>query len=102
MSCRVLKRGVEHFLLNHLVDLAGELGLRRLIGEYIPTAKNVLVRDHYAALGFTRVGGDDAGHTRVGVGDRRRLATRQHFIRESPIDESDPFQAARCVPTSLP
>jgi FkbH-like protein len=54
MSCRVLKRGVEQFLLNHLVDVARARGISRLRGEYIPTLKNTLVREHYAGLGFAR------------------------------------------------
>jgi FkbH-like protein len=102
MSCRVLKRGIEHFLLNHLVVLAKELGLRRLLGEYVPTAKNVLVRDHYTSLGFTRIGGDDTGHTRWELEIDDDWQPRQNFIRESPLDGSDPLQAARRVPASLP
>jgi FkbH-like protein len=52
MSCRVLGRQVEPTTLNLVARLARELGARRLIGEYIPTAKNGMVRDHYAKLGF--------------------------------------------------
>ncbi len=63
MSCRVLKRGVEQFVLNHLAALARARGLAALRGEYIPTAKNALVRDHYEKLGFARLGGDDSGRT---------------------------------------
>jgi FkbH-like protein len=64
MSCRVLKRGVEQFLLNHVAKSARERGLAAIEGGYIPTAKNGLVRDHYANLGFTQVGkGDESGHT---------------------------------------
>jgi FkbH-like protein len=63
MSCRVLKRGVEHSLLNHLCAAAKARGLRILRGEYIPTAKNAMVRRHYAELGFTEVAGDDTGRT---------------------------------------
>jgi predicted enzyme involved in methoxymalonyl-ACP biosynthesis len=37
--------------------------LKVVRGEYIPTAKNALVRDHYAGLGFNQAGGDNAGHT---------------------------------------
>jgi hypothetical protein len=32
-----------------------------LRGEYISTAKNGLVRDHNASLGFTQFGGDESG-----------------------------------------
>lgn len=53
MSCRVLKRGMEQFTLNTIANFANEKGFRYLIGEYIPTAKNEMVKDHYAKLGFT-------------------------------------------------
>ena len=55
MSCRVLKRGVEQFLLNDLCALAQARGLRAIRGEYVPTPKNGLVRDHYRGLGFRQV-----------------------------------------------
>src|SRR5690606_21187596 len=41
MSCRVLKRGVEQLLLNDVVAAARERGLKRITGQYLPTAKNV-------------------------------------------------------------
>lgn len=63
MSCRVLKRGVEHFLLNYLCELARGRGLSYIRGEYIPTAKNDLVRSHYAELGFRNVDSRPDGHT---------------------------------------
>ena len=64
MSCRVLKRGVEQFLLNHVALTARKQGLAAIKGEYIPTAKNGLVRDHYANLEFAQVGAsDESGHT---------------------------------------
>lgn len=40
MSCRVLKRGMENFVLNTIVELAKENGYVHLRGEYIATAKN--------------------------------------------------------------
>lgn len=52
MSCRVLKRGMENFTLNTVVDAAAAHGFRRIIGEYIPTLKNGMVKDHYPQLGF--------------------------------------------------
>lgn len=56
MSCRVLKRGMESFILNHLVAACREHGVAELEGEYLPTAKNELVRDHYRDLGFRQEG----------------------------------------------
>ena len=53
MSCRVLKREVENFTLNELVNIARENGFTTITGEYLPTPKNALVKDHYLKLGFT-------------------------------------------------
>ena len=52
MSCRVLKRGMESYTLNSIVELAKANGYNQIIGEYIPTPKNELVKDHYRNLGF--------------------------------------------------
>ena len=56
MSCRVLKRGMEEFIVNKILATAGEHGFRKVIGEYIPTAKNAMVKDLYEKMGFVRVG----------------------------------------------
>jgi FkbH-like protein len=53
MSCRVLGRQVEETTLNLIAAEARRLGARRLVGEYMPTKKNGMVREHYAKLGFT-------------------------------------------------
>ncbi len=64
MSCRVLGRGVEAATLNLIVAEAGRLGAKRLIGQYRPTEKNAMVRDHYATLGFLPLDADAEGNTR--------------------------------------
>lgn len=56
MSCRVLKRGMESFVLNKIVEKARELGCEKVIGEYIPTSKNNIVANHYKDLGFEQSG----------------------------------------------
>ncbi|HKQ97656.1 MAG TPA: HAD-IIIC family phosphatase [Candidatus Polarisedimenticolia bacterium] len=68
MSCRVLKRGVEELALNCLVEAARERGLVAVRGQYLATAKNGLVRDHYRDLGFTPPDGD-AGFWELRVAD---------------------------------
>ena len=57
MSCRVLKRGMENFTLNTMVDKAKEAGYKRIIGEYLPTPKNKMVEQHYSLLGFAPISG---------------------------------------------
>lgn len=56
MSCRVFGRKVEDAILADIVARVRALGARRLIGEYIPTAKNALVRELYPRLGFKEIG----------------------------------------------
>src|SRR5262249_24153661 len=58
MSCRVLGRGVEQFVLNTIVKKASELGMNTICGEYVPTTKNGMVKDHYQKLGFQPAGAD--------------------------------------------
>jgi len=55
MSCRVLGRKVELAVLQELLSQARAQGVTRLLGTYLPTEKNALVRDHYEKLGFTLV-----------------------------------------------
>jgi FkbH-like protein len=52
MSCRVLKRTMEPFVLNSIVEIAKKEGYSKLLGEYLPTAKNGMVKDHYKNFGF--------------------------------------------------
>ena len=54
MSCRVLKRGMENFTLNTMVEEARRRGYKKIVGEYLPTLKNQMVREHYDQLGFTK------------------------------------------------
>ncbi len=55
MSCRVLGRRVQEAALAHLASAALRDGARRLVGHYVPSPKNAMVRDHYEKLGFEKV-----------------------------------------------
>ncbi|KAB6209814.1 HAD-IIIC family phosphatase, partial [Bacteroides xylanisolvens] len=59
MSCRVLKRGMENFALNTIVEWAKINGFKKIVGEYLPTAKNAMVEQHYPNLGFTKIEGGE-------------------------------------------
>lgn len=56
MSCRVLNRKVEQAVCNRLARAALDARAETLVGLYLPTARNHIVADLYAQLGFTRVG----------------------------------------------
>ena len=62
MSCRTFKRRLEHAMFDELVRLAREKGIKRIVGHYYPTAKNLLVRDFYATIGFEQTAEDEAGN----------------------------------------
>ena len=79
MSCRVLKRGVEKFVLNHLVEKAREMGVKKIVGEYLPTAKNKIVENHYSDLGFEALGN---GRWELAIDS---YETKAHFINTSSI-----------------
>ena len=87
MSCRVLKRGVETLLNNNLCRWAIGRGLKRICGEYIPTPKNDLVREHYAGLGYTKIADDGAGHTRWEMPLSADWRPQPVFIEEQEFDE---------------
>jgi FkbH-like protein len=61
MSCRVLKRDVEALVLDELVSRAREMGVRSIVGYYLPTAKNSMVAGHYEGLGFSPLGANSEG-----------------------------------------
>ncbi|MDX2469141.1 MAG: HAD-IIIC family phosphatase [SAR324 cluster bacterium] len=63
MSCRVLKRGMEKYVLNYLQDFSAKRGAKALIGEYNPTPKNMIVKDHYSSLGFIEMNGNFVNQT---------------------------------------
>lgn len=48
---------MENFTLNQMVEAARAAGYRYIIGEYLPTPKNSMVKDHFANLGFERMAG---------------------------------------------
>ena len=67
MSCRVLKRGMENFTLNTMVEKAKAAGYKKIIGEYLPTAKNSMVAEHYPHLGFKTIEGSDSAQWELNV-----------------------------------
>ena len=64
MSCRVLARGVEEFLMNHIVGEASALGVEFVHGSYVRTAKNAMVKEFFAKFGFEKISEESDGSTR--------------------------------------
>ena len=61
MSCRTFKRNLEYALFDRLVDVCRERGIKTINGIYLPTAKNLLVADFYATIGFEKISGGETG-----------------------------------------
>ena len=62
MSCRTFKRRLEHAMFDRLVARAQQKGITKIVGHYYPTAKNLLVKDFYATIGFVKTAEDEAGN----------------------------------------
>lgn len=82
MSCRVLKRGMENFTLNTMVQKAKEKGYKRIVGEYLPTPKNKMVEQHYPGLGFTKMEG---ATTDLYVLDVEKYESRECYIETKEV-----------------
>jgi FkbH-like protein len=80
MSCRVISRRLEEFVLDQLVELAREAGILELRGTYVPTTKNALVESHYEALGFRLVEEIPNGATTW------ELSVHEHVPSKAPIE----------------
>ncbi len=52
MSCRVLRRDGEYKMFDYLLQQCKERNIKKIIGRYIPSAKNKIVSDLYEKLGF--------------------------------------------------
>jgi FkbH-like protein len=76
MSCRVLQRGVEEFAMNKIFEYARSIGAESVVGRYIPTAKNVMVKDFFAQFGFTKSAESEA------EGAEWRLETARYVPRD--------------------
>jgi FkbH-like protein len=83
MSCRVLKRGVEQFAMNRIFEYARTNNYKRVIGRYIPTAKNVMVQNFYKEFDFAEVPGAEEGT--VWSKDVTTYEPRTIFIREESL-----------------
>jgi predicted enzyme involved in methoxymalonyl-ACP biosynthesis len=63
MSCRVIKRDMELAMFDALVAVCREQGLKEIVGSYIPTPRNAMVKEHYEQLGFHRVRESQGGES---------------------------------------
>ena len=53
MSCRVLGRHLESWILNEIVSRSREFGYQFLVGEFIPSKRNVVASNFFETHGFS-------------------------------------------------
>ena len=63
MSCRVLKRDMEYAMMDAVVQECRTCGIATIYGYYYPTAKNSMVKEFYAAMGFAKITEEADGST---------------------------------------
>ncbi len=64
MSCRVLKRDMEFAMMDSIVEACQDRDIHTIMGYYYPTAKNAMVKEFYAQMGFEKIGeGEDGSST---------------------------------------
>ena len=61
MSCRVFKRNLEQTMMDEFVRRCAARGVRTIVGRYLPTAKNLLVKEIYGTMGFVKTSEDETG-----------------------------------------
>lgn len=81
MSCRVMGRKLEDVIIN---ELASRYNKKKMIGKYMPTAKNTPVRDIYDRLGFKMMSDVD-GVKMYELSDYRRQEFE--FYKEIKFEE---------------
>ena len=80
MSCRVLKRDMEFAMMDELVEKARNMGIKKIIGYYYPTAKNMMVKEFYRLQGFTKISEDSEGNTTWMFEITDNYEKKQHVI----------------------
>ena len=89
MSCRVLKRKLEEATLNCIVAAAKSAGVEALIGQYLRTERNEMVKEHYPRLGFAPLDANDGeSRWRLDVGGTWRPACRSKL--SGPVQRLPP------------
>ena len=89
MSCRVLGRKVEPMVLREILLNARDAGVTTLRGTYQPTAKNALVRDHYAKLGFEKIEEQPDGVTIWSLPTNTEVAPAPMTVRRAGLVAAD-------------
>jgi FkbH-like protein len=82
MSCRVLQRGIEQYAMNKIFEIARSGNFDYIKGRYIPTNKNVMVKNFFDQYGFELLTGGDDGEDLVWGLPVSKYTCREVFVEE--------------------
>jgi FkbH-like protein len=80
MSCRVMGKLVENYIVSHLERDLRRIGYSSMEAEYIPSAKNAPVEMLFEGLGY-KVINEDQGHKVYRV-DLERVEPHEHYVMD--------------------
>lgn len=80
MSCRVFKRGLEDFMLNHFVDFALDNGADRLTIDYLSTDRNSMLKKMFTDRGFEQMGHASVKNAEKGASHYSMELTESSFF----------------------
>lgn len=86
MSCRVFSRNMEYLMMDSIVYIAKKRHLSYLIGRYIKTERNSIVKEFYSNCGFQKLSEEDNGNT-VWRLSLERYERQNKYIRMVNADE---------------
>lgn len=82
MSCRVLKREVEILIFEKIIEISIMWNCETILGEYLQTKKNSIVKDLYPNLGFSLLEKGEKKYTYV-------YDVRKQFMEKSSVEEME-------------
>lgn len=94
MSCRVMSCGVGTILLNHIMRLAKDKGVR-LLAEFVPNDRNRVMYVTYKFAGFKEI--ESRGSLLVLESDLERLQPPPGYVKVMNLDEINPRTGAEAA-----
>ena len=55
MSCRVLGRYLEAWIVKQIIEIAQKNGYTTIVGEFKPTSKNKMCKNFFSSHNFTKI-----------------------------------------------
>jgi FkbH-like protein len=80
LSCRILGKHIEDAFLNFVLNQLKQQGVKTVQAQYIPTAKNMQVKDFYTNNGFQTIVQDEKIYTEYNIDISLQIFTlKPHF-----------------------